>query len=128
MHSHLVTAFYDTLGNCFDKVVKQINPNLPTAVYDHLAQSGMTRADVSVRFDLVMVVLTKWLGAGARIIGLQTLRELYSEYATPASFDGDSTIGDAIVFLRERVLALHLAPKSLHLGTPDQTPMITRSR
>jgi len=128
MHSHLVTAFYDTMGRCFDRVVNQINPSLPNAVYEHLAQNGLTRADISVKFDLVMVVLTKWLGAGARIIGLQTLRELYIEYATPPNFDPDSTLSDLVNFLRERVLALHLAPRSLHQGAPDLTVTLPRAQ
>src|SRR5215472_6559646 len=128
MHSHLVTAFYDTLGRCFDRVINQINPSLPSAVYEHLSRSGLSRPDISVKFDLVMVVLTKWLGAGARVIGLQTLRELYAEYATPPNFDQDSTVSDLINFLRERVLALHLAPKSLHQGAPDLTVVIPHAR
>src|SRR2546428_604892 len=80
-----------------------------------------SRNDVPAKFDVVMVLLTKWLGSGARIIGFQTLKELYGEYSTAASFGVDSSPSDLIVFLRERVLALHLAPK--HIRTD---PLISR--
>ena len=119
--TYLVTAFYDTLGSCFDKVVQQINPGFPPKVYDYLQKNGVQRNDVPARFDVVMVLLTKWLGAGARIIGFQTLKELYGEYSTAASFEVDSSLPDLVVFLRERVLALHLAPK--HIRTD---PLISR--
>ena len=121
MLTHLVTAFYDTLGSCFDKVVQQINPTLPPRVYDYLEKNGVARSDVPAKFDVVMVLLTKWLGSGARIIGFQTLRELYGEYSTTANFEVDSSLSDLIVFLRERVLALHLAPRHIPTG-----PLISR--
>ena len=121
MLTHLVTAFYDALGSCFDKVVQQINPELPPKVYDYLQKNGVARNDVPSKFDVVMVLLTKWLGSGARIIGFQTLRELYGEYSIAASFEVDSSLPDLVVFLREKVLALHLAPRHIR-----NDPLISR--
>ncbi|HZD13263.1 MAG TPA: hypothetical protein VE177_07080 [Candidatus Binatus sp.] len=113
MLTYLVTAFYDALGYCFDKVVQQINPGLSDAIYEHLQKNGIGRTEVSTRFDVVMTLLTKWLGTGARIIGFQTMRELYDEYSATASFQVDSSVPELLNVLRERVLALHMAPKHM---------------
>src|SRR3989441_13163678 len=41
--TYLVTAFYDTLGSCFDKVVQQINPGLPPRFNVNLQRTGAER-------------------------------------------------------------------------------------
>src|SRR5207245_9500202 len=38
--TYLVTAFYDTLASCFDKVFQQINPCLPRKFYVYLQEIG----------------------------------------------------------------------------------------
>ena len=118
MLTYLVTAFYDTLGYCFDRVVQEINPGLSEAVYDYLQKNGVRKADISTRFDVVMNLLSKWLGTGSRIIGFQTIRMLYGEYSTTPSFGTDSSLVDMVNFLRERVLSLHMAPKSFRAPQP----------
>lgn len=118
MRTPLETAFHDTLNYCFRSVLETMGSTVRDVVYDHLEKSGVSRSDISEKFDDVVRILSHSFGGSARVIIYKTIVELHQQYSMRANFTYQDSLRDHLSLLRERVGTDHLVPKRAHLEDP----------
>lgn len=111
MRAQMATVFYDTLNYCFESTLEGMGSTVRDVIYDFLQKKGISRPDISNRFDDVVKVLTETFGSHARIIIYKTLVELHQEYSMRTDFTYQDSLQDQLNLLRDRVVADHLYPK-----------------
>ncbi len=128
----MVTVFHETLTYCFDSALEGMGSTVREVVYDFLEKKGITRPDISNRFDDVVKVLTETFGSHARIIIYKTLVELHKEYSMRTDFTYQDSLRDQLSLLKDRVVADHLYPKRSQKTDPfpertATTPLVQSS-
>ena len=120
-----MTVFHDTLNYCFDSVLETMGTSVRDVVYDHLEKKGISRSDISNKFDDVVRVLTESFGGSARVIVYKTILELHQQYSMRANFTYQDSLRDHLSLLRERVGTDHLVPKRAQLEDPRLAERLT---
>ena len=125
MRTPLVTVFHDTLNYCFASVLETMGTSVRDVVYDHLAKNGISRSDISNKFDDVVRILTESFGGSARVIVYKTIVQLHQQYSMRANFTYQDSLRDHLTLLRERVGTDHLVPKRAQLEDPTLAQRLT---
>ena len=101
------------MNRCFTSVVEDIlGRTVREEIFQLLERNGIKPAEISVRFDDVIEVLTRVFGNSTRVLVHMTVTELYKEYSLRAagSAFGES-LKDQIAMLREKVIGDLLKPR-----------------
>ncbi len=125
MRTPLVAVFHNTLNYCFGSVLETMGTSVRDVVYDHLEKRGISRFDISNKFDDVVRILTDSFGGSARVIVYKTIVELHQQYSMRATFTYRDSLRDHLSLLRERVGTDHLVPKRAQLEDPKLAQRLT---
>ncbi len=129
MRAPIATLFHETVNICFNAALEGMGTTVHHVIYDFLEKKGISRADISMRFDDVVQVLTEAFGASARIIIYKAIVEIHREYSLITNFTYEDSLLDRMTMLKDRVVADHLFPKRAQrtdpfLQTPGAIPLI----
>ena len=118
MRAPLATLFHETVNFCFNLTLEGMGSTIRDVIYDFLGKKGISRADISMRFDDVVQILTETFGASARIIIYKALVEIHREYSLRTDFTYEDELRDRMTMLKDRVVADHLYPKRAQRTDP----------
>ena len=112
MRTPLVASFDEALNTCFSSALEDIL-GLPArnVIYQVLEKMGISRADVSLRFDDVVKVLADVFGECSRVIVHRAIVGLFREYSLSVNLTYQDSLRDRLTFLRVRVVEDHLVPR-----------------
>lgn len=132
MRTPIAELFHQTVDFCFKAALEGMGSTVRDVIYDFLEKKGISRDDISFRFDDVAQVLTQAFGASARIIIYKTVVEIHREYSLRTDFTYQDSLHDRIAMLKDRIVADHLYPRRAQktdpfLETPRTTPLIQAS-
>ena len=101
------------MNRCFTSVVEDIlGRTVREEIFQLLERNGIKPAEISVRFDDVIEVLTRVFGNSTRVLVHMTVTELYKEYSLRAAgFAFGESLKDQIAMLREKVIGDLLKPR-----------------
>lgn len=122
MRAQISDLFHETVNDCFRSALDGMGPTVRDVIYDLLSKKGIEQAEISSRFDDVVVVLTDSLGASARVIIYRTMTLLCQEYQMRTDFSYQDSLRDRMVLLKDRVVADHLYPKRVQRNDPGLSP------
>jgi len=111
MRPPISALFHETLDFCFSSALEGMGTTVRDVIYDYLGKRGISRPDISARFDDVVQILTEAFGSSARIIVYKTVVEIHREYQIRTDFTYQDSLRERIAILRERVVSDHLVPK-----------------
>jgi len=129
LRAPIATLFHETVNICFNAALEGMGNTVHHVIYDFLEKKGISRADISMRFDDVVQVLTETFGASARIIIYKAIVEIHREYSLRTDFTYEDSLRDRMTMLKDRVVADHLYPKRAQrtdpfLQAPRTIPLI----
>ena len=129
MRTPMITLFHETVSLCFNSALEGMGSTVRDVIYDFLMKKGITRPEISSRFEDVIRILTETFGSSARIVIYKTVVELHKEYSMRTDFTYQDSLRDRIELLKDRVVADHLYPRrsqrtSPFLERPTPTPLV----
>ena len=129
MRTQIAELFHETVNYCFNAALEGMGSTVRDVVYDFLEKKGISRNDISFRFDDVVQLLTQAFGSSARIIIYKAVVEIHREYSLRTDFTYQDSFRERIAMLKDRIVADHLYPKRTHrtdpfLEGPRPTPLV----
>src|SRR5690349_11350584 len=101
------------MNHCFTTVLEDLlGRTVKAEIFQLLERNGIKPAEISVRFDDVVEVLTRVFGISAQVLVYKTVTELYKEYSLRAGFAFGESLKDQVALLREKVATDLLKPRS----------------
>jgi hypothetical protein len=111
LRTAIVATFYETLDYCFEQALKDIlGEAVQGSVYGLLDRNRIPKKDVANRFDDVVAIMLKTLGACSRVIVQRTVSEMYKQYAQRINFSYEDSLQQQLTILESSVVANHLTP------------------
>ncbi|HYY92326.1 MAG TPA: hypothetical protein VE955_10090 [Candidatus Dormibacteraeota bacterium] len=80
-------------------------------IYGFLSRRGISKEDVSTRFEDVEGLLVQLYGQGGRSVMIGTLAKLCEEYSIPLNLSYSDSLGNRLTQLTESILMQKLVPK-----------------
>ena len=118
MRASLVTDFYETLDYCLELVLGDLlGSSVRDSVYGLLERNGISRKDISNRFDEAVEVMMRVLGTCSRVVVHRTVSEMYKQYSQRLDFSYQDSLKERLSLLKDTVLANHLVPRRHYEGT-----------
>jgi hypothetical protein len=111
MRTPNITLIYETISRCFDQVLGSMGEITKRMTYDFLARRGISREDVSSRFEEVERLLVSLYGQGGRSVIIGTLAKLCEEYSIPLNLAYSDSLSNRKTQLVENILMQKLTPK-----------------
>lgn len=111
MRTPNITLIYETISFCFDQVLGSMGEITKRMTYDFLARRGISREDVSSRFEEVERLLVSLYGQGGRSVIIGTLAKLCEEYSIPLNLSYSDSLSNRKTQLVENILMQKLTPK-----------------
>jgi hypothetical protein len=112
LRTAIVATFYETLDYCFEQAVKDIlGDAVQASVYGLLERNRIPKKDVANRFNDVVAIMLKTLGACSRVIVQRTVSEMYKQYAQRINFSYEDSLQQQLTILESSVVANHLTPR-----------------
>jgi hypothetical protein len=112
LRTAIVSTFYETLDYCFEQAVKDIlGDAVQGSVYGLLERNRIPKKDVANRFNDVVAIMLKTLGACSRVIVQRTVSEMYKQYAQRINFSYEDSLQQQLTILESSVVANHLTPR-----------------
>ena len=129
MRTQIAELFHETVNFCFNAALEGMGSTVRDVIYDYLEKRGISRNDISYRFDDVVQLLTQAFGSSARIIIYKTVVEIHREYSLRTDFTYQDPLRERIAMLKDRIVADHLYPKRAQktdpfLETPRAAPLV----
>jgi len=118
LRSTLAPSFSVAVDYWFDRVLQGMGQPIRDWTYDFLDKKGIPRSDIPGRFEDVVKLLLERLGTSARVIAYRTIVELYKEFAMTPNFEYDDSLPDRFTYLKERVVADKLRPRTPNIRYP----------
>jgi hypothetical protein len=127
MSIKILETFQATLRASFDLVLNNmLGQKVGDGVYDLLEREGITRSEISARFDDVVSVLNRAFGTSARVLVHKIAVGLYTEYSAWPKFTFYDSLTDQILLLRDKVVSDRLTPRHTltidHQSVPKPVP------
>jgi hypothetical protein len=111
MRTPNITLIHETVSLCFDQVLSTLGERTKRIVYDFLARKGISREDLSSRFEDVEGLLVQLYGQGGRSVMIGTLAKLCEEYSITLNLSYSDSLSNRMTQLTENILMQKLLPK-----------------
>ena len=130
MRPPIAMLYHETVNLCFNTALEGMGGPVRDVIYTYLEKRGISRADIAMRFDDVVRLLTDAFGGSARIIVYRTVVEIHREYSLRTDFTYQDSLREKLMLLQDRVVEDHLYPRHMQRGdpyleTPRSVPLIS---